>query len=507
VRPGTPHPEDMSGKKCEKCSTPYTGFGTIFSDCRKTKGAAGGASAATGAASDKCVVCGKTAYAMERIQVEGAIFHPACFKCAFCDNKLSVGSFSKSDDGKYYCKTHYERLFKIRGRYELDAPADYQGGQKPASAAPAETAETPAPEKAETPAPAATGDSRAKFEEGFGRWTVQGVSGGEPVNITEQEKHHTVQIFKCSNATVIIKGKVNSVSIDSCTNTQVVMDDVISAVEVMNSKSVKFQISGSCPSASIDKTDGCNVYLMSEEARNMQISTSKHSDVQVTYMDKGEPIEKPIPEQFVHSVEANDTIKSDVSSLYSGGANATAGAQVDNEDQDEGTEEAAAAGPTDPRAVFAENGKRWTVEAVTGGKPIMVTGNEKSHTVFVYKCKDATVVIKGKINSVAIDSCTNTQVVMDTVISTVEVSNGKKIKFQITAACPMASVDKTDSCAIYLMSDKAKKMQLMTSKHSDIQLTYMKGEDPIEKPIPEQFVHIVEASGAIKSTVSSLYSG
>jgi len=282
---------------------------------------------------------------------------------------------------------------------------------------------------------------------------------------------------------------------------------VISAVEVMNSKSVKFQISGSCPSASIDKTDGCNVYLMSEEARNMQISTSKHSDVQVTYMDKGEPIEKPIPEQFVHSVEANDTIKSDVSSLYSGGANATAGAQVDNEDQDEGTEEAAAAGPTDPRAVFAENGKRWTVEAVTGGKPIMVTGNEKSHTVFVYKCKDATVVIKGKINSVAIDSCTNTQVVMDTVISTVEVSNGKKVKFQITAACPMASVDKTDSCSIYLMSDKAKKMQLMTSKHSDIQLTYMKGEDPVEKPIPEQFVHTVESGGVIKSVVSSLYTG
>jgi len=488
-------------KKCEKCGQSYSGFGTVCSECRKTKGAAGGGGSA-GPASDKCVVCGKTAYAMERIVVEGATFHPTCFKCTTCSNKLSVGSFSKSNDGKYYCKTHYERLFKMRGRYSLDAIEEPFQAKSPCSA----TGTTPAPEQAA--APAATEDSRATLSEDCKRWSVQAVSGGEPVYITEPEKHQTVQIFKCSNATVIIKGKVNSVSIDNCSKTQVVMDDVISAVEVMNCKGVKFQISGSCPSASIDKTDGCNVHMMSQEAKKMQISTSKHSDIQVTYMDNDDPVEKPIPEQFVHSVEADDTIKSKVSSLYSGGAGTTPGAQVDeNDDPDGGTEEATDAGPTDSRAVFAENGKRWTVEAVTGGEPLYITGHDKHHTVLVHNCKDATVVIKGKINSVAIDGCTNTQVVMDTVISTVEVSNGKKVKFQITAACPMASLDKTDSCSIYLMSDKAKKMQLMTSKHSDIQLTYMKGEDPVEKPIPEQFVHTVESGGVIKSVVSSLYTG
>jgi len=95
------------------------------------------------------------------------------------------------------------------------------------------------------------------------------------------------------------------------------MTDVISAVEVTNGKSIKFQISGACPSASVDKTDSCMVYLMSEAAKNMQISTSKHSDMQVTYMKGEESIEKPIPEQFVHSVQPDGSVKSVVSSLYS----------------------------------------------------------------------------------------------------------------------------------------------------------------------------------------------
>mmetsp|Transcript_111631 Transcript_111631/g.360349 ORF Transcript_111631/g.360349 Transcript_111631/m.360349 type:complete len:143 (+) Transcript_111631:72-500(+) len=111
----------MSGKKCDKCAQPYAGFGTTCGGCRKTRGQAGAASAASQPAGGACVACGKTAYAMERIQVEGQTFHPTCFRCKHCGNKLSPGAFSKSDDGSYYCKVHFEQLFKLRGRYSLAA--------------------------------------------------------------------------------------------------------------------------------------------------------------------------------------------------------------------------------------------------------------------------------------------------------------------------------------------------------------------------------------------------
>jgi len=369
---------------------------------------------------------------------------------------------------------------------------------------------TPPPVTEDAPkveAPEAAGDPRAKLSDDGKRWTVANHSGGDPIRITSAEKNQTIQIFKCDNATIMIECKVNSVSIEGCTKTQVVMTDVISVVEVCNSKSIKFQIQGSCPAASIDKTDSCMVYMMSEEAKKMQISTSKHSDVQVTYIAGDEGVEKPIPEQFVHRIDG-DILKSSVSALYSGDAGLAVGVAgaVSDDGAKEEVEPADPVGEPDARAKLMEDGKRWIIENVDGGEPVNLSHHAKNHTLLIHKCNNATIILDRKINSVAIDGCTKTQVVMTDVISAVEVTNGKSVKFQISGSCPSASIDKTDSCMVYLMSEAAKKMQISTSKHSDVQVTYMKGDESVEKPIPEQFVHLVQPDGSVKSDVSSLYS-
>mmetsp|Transcript_20033 Transcript_20033/g.46636 ORF Transcript_20033/g.46636 Transcript_20033/m.46636 type:complete len:201 (+) Transcript_20033:74-676(+) len=179
-------------KTCDKCGKPYSGFGTTCSECRKTKGASAPAAAA-GGDSNHCVVCKKVAYAMEKIIVEGETFHPTCFRCAHCNNKLSPGSFSKSNEGLYYCKVHYAALFKLRGRYDFpggqkiegSTSADGEKVEEPAApvpateecapaaqeppavaveSAPAEEPEAAAPEPAEPAAPAAP--AAAEEEEG-----------------------------------------------------------------------------------------------------------------------------------------------------------------------------------------------------------------------------------------------------------------------------------------------------------------------------------------------------
>ena len=91
----------------------------VAPECTESAPSLNGAGTASGTplSNDKCVSCGKTAYAMERLTVEGELFHPTCFKCTTCQHKLSVGNFSRSNEGKYYCSTHYEVMFKVRGRY------------------------------------------------------------------------------------------------------------------------------------------------------------------------------------------------------------------------------------------------------------------------------------------------------------------------------------------------------------------------------------------------------
>ncbi|KAI1716454.1 adenylyl cyclase-associated protein [Ditylenchus destructor] len=96
-----------------------------------------------------------------------------------------------------------------------------------------------------------------------------------------------------------IKGKVNSVTIDSCKKSSVVFENLLAQIEVINCQSIKVQTLGTLPTISIQKTDGCQVYL-SNDSLNAEIVTSKSSEMNVLAPigDDGDFVEFPIPEQF-----------------------------------------------------------------------------------------------------------------------------------------------------------------------------------------------------------------
>jgi len=123
-------------------------------------------------------------------------------------------------------------------------------------------------------------------------------------------------IYKCSNATIQIKGKLKSIVLDSCTKTNVIFSSAITSCEIVNSKSVQIQSTGVCPSFAIDKTDGCLVYLSAEGASVSAFVTSKSTEMNVSWQDEsGEQVERPIPEQFVHKIMKGN-VASQVSDIY-----------------------------------------------------------------------------------------------------------------------------------------------------------------------------------------------
>lgn len=90
----------------------------------------------------KCHTCGKSVYAMERMDADGKVFHKTCMKCEQCNCKLSLGNYAALS-GKYYCKvhtlpsplktghsptvdvnhqTHFKQLFKTKGNYNGEPP-------------------------------------------------------------------------------------------------------------------------------------------------------------------------------------------------------------------------------------------------------------------------------------------------------------------------------------------------------------------------------------------------
>lgn len=139
------------------------------------------------------------------------------------------------------------------------------------------------------------------------------------VNVNVENSNQRVSIYKCDGATVIVNGKCKGITLDGCEKTAVLFDTILSTVETVNCKRLQLQAREMCPVVSIEKTDGCLVYLSKETAETTNFVTSKSSEMNVNWPgDDDEMVEAVIPEQFQHRLDTKTKkISSDISDLYS----------------------------------------------------------------------------------------------------------------------------------------------------------------------------------------------
>lgn len=130
------------------------------------------------------------------------------------------------------------------------------------------------------------------------KWIVEYYSHRSDLKISETSMRHTIYIYKCSDCTITVQGKVNSIVLDQCTKVGLQFSSVVSLVEFINCRSMKAQVLEHVPTIQIEKTDGCHVYL-SKSSLNTEFITSKSSEMTINVpADDGEYKEYPIPEQF-----------------------------------------------------------------------------------------------------------------------------------------------------------------------------------------------------------------
>eukprot|EP00560_Eucampia_antarctica_P003052 CAMPEP_0197831678 /NCGR_PEP_ID=MMETSP1437-20131217/11514_1 /TAXON_ID=49252 ORGANISM="Eucampia antarctica, Strain CCMP1452" /NCGR_SAMPLE_ID=MMETSP1437 /ASSEMBLY_ACC=CAM_ASM_001096 /LENGTH=483 /DNA_ID=CAMNT_0043434699 /DNA_START=65 /DNA_END=1516 /DNA_ORIENTATION=- len=165
------------------------------------------------------------------------------------------------------------------------------------------------------------GPPKCEYQNRGFKWLVENQTKESNPNgvctVTIKDTKEQAYIYRCENATIILKGKIKGLVLDSCTNCSVVFDSAISSCEVVNCKKVQIQTLGICPSFAIDKTDGCMVYLSKESLSVSSFVTSKSIEMNVSWPDEatGDQKEAPIPEQFVHKF-VGGSISSEVSDLY-----------------------------------------------------------------------------------------------------------------------------------------------------------------------------------------------
>ncbi|XP_033981274.1 adenylyl cyclase-associated protein 1 [Trematomus bernacchii] len=147
-------------------------------------------------------------------------------------------------------------------------------------------------------APAPTRTLPPVFELDGKKWKVENQEGVQDLVISDTELKQVVYAYKCNKSTLQVKGKINSITIDNCKKLGLVFDDVVGIVEIINCKDVKVQVMGKIPTISINKTDGCHVYL-SQDSLACEIVSAKSSEMNILVPNKeGEFTELPVPEQF-----------------------------------------------------------------------------------------------------------------------------------------------------------------------------------------------------------------
>ena len=160
-----------------------------------------------------------------------------------------------------------------------------------------------------------------EYQERGNKWVVEhqtkeSATAGLTIEITDPKQQ--VYMFNCEGVTLQVKGgKVKSIIMDKCTKCAVVFGTCISSCEMVNCKKMQVQTTGVCPTFSIDKTDGCLIYMSKESVDVSSFVTSQSSEMNVSFPtnEDGEHKEVPIPEQFIHKLSGG-SLSSEVSDLY-----------------------------------------------------------------------------------------------------------------------------------------------------------------------------------------------
>jgi len=139
-----------------------------------------------------------------------------------------------------------------------------------------------------------------------------------------------------------------------------------------------------------------------------------------------------------------------------------------------------------PPVFELQGGKKWIVDYQENNRGLVING-EMQQTIYVYMCKNSTLQVKGKVNSITLDNCKKCAVVFDSVVSTCEFINCQSVQCQVTGNVPTISIDKTDGCQVYL-SKESMYADIVSAKSSEMNVLVPKDDgDMAEFALPEQF--------------------
>ncbi|KAJ5147228.1 hypothetical protein N7526_000580 [Penicillium atrosanguineum] len=134
-------------------------------------------------------------------------------------------------------------------------------------------------------------------------------------------------------------------------------------------------------------------------------------------------------------------------------------------------------------------GNKWLVENFEGPTEIIEIPAKQSQSILISRCNKAIIKVSSKANAIAIDNCTGLSIIVDSLVSSLDVIKSPKFALQVDGFVPTVLLDQVDGATIYL-GPQSLTTEIFTSKSTavNIMLPPKEGtdEDTKECPLPEQ---------------------
>lgn len=106
-----------------------------------------------------------------------------------------------------------------------------------------------------------------------------------------------------------------------------------------------------------------------------------------------------------------------------------------------------------------------------------------SHSILISRCNQTTIIVKGKANAVTIENTQRLSLVIDSLVSTVDVVKSSNFALQVLGTLPTILLDQLDGAQVYL-SKESTSTRIFSSKSAGINVNVLAGADEDYKEIP-----------------------
>lgn len=131
---------------------------------------------------------------------------------------------------------------------------------------------------------------------------------------------------------------------------------------------------------------------------------------------------------------------------------------------------------------------------------LVISDTEINHSIFIFRCKNTTIQVKGKVNTISLNECVKTNVVADSLVSSIDVIKCNNFALQVMNQIPTVQIDQCDGGTIYVPRESPN-VEVFTSKSTAININIPDGDDYAEKPAPEQLKHTVRNGQLVSEIV------